>query len=115
MTRIWIALLIVNLAWAAHLVVSYYLAWAACPGDDGRLLMLRHLTTIAAAGVGLVALWLSYRASMSPAPTPPEGVRAPIWSAERGFLARLALALSAMLLFGVLMAGAANLVLPPCL
>jgi hypothetical protein len=114
MTRIWSALLIVNVAWMGHLVVSYFLAWLACAGDSVSLLALRHLTTVVAAGASLVALWQVYRALTSPAPAPPEGVRGPIWAGEYGFLARLTVALGAMLLLGVLMAGAANLALIPC-
>jgi hypothetical protein len=114
MTRIWTALLIVNAAWALHLVVSYFLAWAACVNDPGWLLVLRHLTTVVAAVTGLAALWQAYRASTSPGPTPPAGTQGATWATEYGFLARLALALSAMLLLGVLMAGAANLILPAC-
>ena len=51
MTRIWMALLVVNVAWSLHLVVSYFLAWVACSGDDGRLTTLRHLATVVALGV----------------------------------------------------------------
>jgi hypothetical protein len=114
MTRIWSALLIVNAAWALHLVVSYVLAWAACADDPGWLLALRHLTTIVAAVAGLAALWQAYAASVSSEPTAPDGARGGTWTAEYRFLGRLAVALSAMLLLGVLMAGAANLMLPPC-
>jgi hypothetical protein len=114
MTRIGSALLIVNAAWALHLVVSYFLAWAACADDASWLLALRHLTTVVAAGAGLAALWQAYRASASSSGAASDGARAATWAAEHAFLARLAIALSAMLLFGVLMAGAANLILPPC-
>ena len=37
MKPLWPALLGATVAWALHLVVSYYLAWAACPSDDGTL------------------------------------------------------------------------------
>ena len=114
MTRVWVSLLIVNVAWAGHLLVSYFLAWVACAGDSAWLLALRHLTTVVAGGTSLVALWQAYRALTSPAPAPPEGVRAPIWAGEHGFLALVTVALGAILLLGVLMAGAANLVLLPC-
>lgn len=114
MTRVWLALLIVNVAWAGHLLVSYFLAWMACSGDSTLLVTVRHLTTVVAGGASLVALWVAYRALTSPAPAPPEGMRESIWAGEQGFLAVVTLALGSMLLLGVLMAGAANLVLPPC-
>jgi hypothetical protein len=115
MTRVWLALLIVNVAWAGHLLVSYFLAWMACAGDSTLLMALRHLTTVVAGGASLVALWQAYRALTSSAPAPPEGVRGSTWAGEHDFLALVTVALGAMLLFGVLMAGAANLVLPACL
>jgi hypothetical protein len=115
MTRVWLSLLVVNGAWAGHLLVSYFLAWIACAGDSTLLVALRHLTTVAALGAGLVALWMGYRAMSSQAPAPPEGVNGPAWAGEYGFLGLVTVALGAMLLFGVVMAGAANLVLPSCM
>ena len=49
MARLWPALLAGTVAWSVHLVVSYYLAWAACGGGDGWLAVLRHLATLLSA------------------------------------------------------------------
>lgn len=115
MTRVWVSLLVVNVAWAGHLLVSYFLAWIACAGDSTLLVASRHLTTAVAVAASLVALWQGYRALTAPAPAPPEGVRGPVWAGEHGFLGLVTVALGAMLLLGVVMAGAANLVLPACM
>ena len=114
MTRVWPALLVGNVAWSAHLVVSYYLAAAACAGGDGWLAALRHLATIAAVAATLAGWWQAHRAS-GPRTFTPSGRRERQESAtQRVFLARLAILLSAMSLFAILMTGAANLFLVPC-
>ena len=112
MKPIWPALLATNLVWAGHLVVSYYLAWMACASDDGTLEVLRHLATAVALGVTLAALWRGVRAgsTVSSAGDGAAGEEA----AEHGFLARLTIALSVMLLLAIALAGAANLLLAPC-
>ena len=112
MKPIWPALLAANLAWALHLVVSYYLAWAACAGDDGTLEVLRHLATAVALGVTLAALWRGVRArsTVSSAGNGPRSEEI----AEHAFLARLTVALSTMLLLAIALAGVANFLLAPC-
>jgi hypothetical protein len=112
MKPIWPALLGANVAWAVHLVVSYYLAWAACAGDDGTLEVLRHLATAVALAVTLAALWHGVRARSTVSAAADGAGREEI--AEHVFLARLTIALSVMLLLGIALAGAANLVLVPC-
>ena len=111
MTRTSAALLLAGLAWAVHLVVSYALAWAACTGDDGWPLAARHLTTVAAAGLVLGALLQAVRASRT-------GVTAAAGAqeqaAEHRYVGHLAVVLSLVFLFAIVMAGAANLLLAPC-
>jgi hypothetical protein len=112
MKPIWSALLAVNVAWALHLVVSYYLAWAGCAGDDGMLALLRHLATFTALGVAGVAVWRGVR-DRSTVPAADNGVRREEM-AERGFLATLTVALSLILLLAIVLAGTASLALVPC-
>lgn len=114
MTRVWPALLIGNLAWSAHLVVSYYLASAACMGGDGWLAALRHLATIVAVAATFLGWWLARRV-LRPRGVASDGSREHDESAsQRVFLARLAALLSAMFLLAILMTGAANFFLAPC-
>lgn len=112
MRRIWTALLIANVAWSLHLVVSYYLAWVACSGDDGRLTTLRHLATVVALGVTMAALWWGCR--IPPMMATDNGQRRE-QVAEHAFLTHVTLLLSAMLLFAIVLAGAANVILVPCM
>jgi hypothetical protein len=127
MTRTSLALLGVCLAWAIHLVASYALAWAACAGDGGWLLALRHLATVAAALLGIGVLFQAARAATAQA-APAGGAQsgpaggspaapvsgAPERAAEHRYVARLSVLLSLMLLFAIVMTGAANLFLAPC-
>jgi hypothetical protein len=114
MTRVWPALLVVHVAWSVHLVVSYYLAWAACTGGDGWLLALRHVTTAVALGVGLAASWRAYHAQRATAPERPERLDPQESAAEHAYLARLTLVLGVLFLFAILLAGATNLFIDPC-
>jgi hypothetical protein len=115
MPRVWPALLIVHVAWSAHLVVSYFLAWAACGVDgDWRLAALRHLTTVIALGMTLAAWWQAYRASQSAAGTIGERREQHETVFEHVFLARVTIVLSAIYLFAILMAGSANLFFDAC-
>ena len=111
MSRTSLTLLAAGTAWAVHLVLSYFLAWAGCAGDDGGLLTVRHLATIAAAGLALGALFPAVRAARSPvaaANGAQEG------AAEHRYVAHLSILLSLVFLFAIVMTGAANLFLPPC-
>jgi hypothetical protein len=114
LTRVWPALLTGTVAWSVHLVVSYHLAWAACAGGDGWLAALHHLATAAAVASTLVA-WRQAHLASGPPAAPSGHLEPRDLAAQRLFLARLAGPLNAMLLFSILMAGAANLVLVPCL
>lgn len=111
------ALLVVHVAWAVHLCLSYYLASAACDNDSGWLLMLRHLTTVVSLGLALGSMWLAWRAvamtthELRGGGAPGAGETL----AEHGYLARLTLVLGAVLVLGILLAGTANLFLVPCL
>lgn len=112
MKPIWPALLGANVAWALHLVVSYYLAWAGCSGEDGTLGLLRHLATAVALGVTVAALW---RGVQTRRPAPALGTnKRDEEIAEHGFLGTLTVTLSVVLLLGIAMAGAANFLLAPC-
>ena len=113
--HLWPALLAGNAAWSLHLLVSYYLASAACGADDGWLAALRHLTTLAAVLVTLVG-WRQARRASGPRGVTPDGRSERQGTAtQRVFLARLAELLSAVSLFAILMTGAANFFLVPCL
>jgi hypothetical protein len=114
LTGVWPALLVGTVAWATHLVVSYYLAWAACDGGDGRLAALRHLATVAAAAATLVAWYWAHRASGADAVASGRSQEPGERAAQGLFLAQLAMPLSAIFLFAILMTGAANLFLVPC-
>ena len=114
MTRMWPALLAGHLAWTAHLLLSYYLAWATCGEGDGWLAALRHLATLAAAAVTLAGWWRAHRAAGPRGVTPSGRRERRETAAQRQFLAGLAGLLSAMFLFAILMTGAANLFLVPC-
>jgi hypothetical protein len=115
MPRVWPALLIVHVAWSAHLVVSYYLAWAACgAGDDWRLAALRHLTTLIALGMALAASWQAYRVSQSAVGTIGERREQHEAVLEHVLLARMTIVLSAIYLFAIVMAGSANLFFDAC-
>jgi hypothetical protein len=115
MPRVWPALLIVHVAWSAHLVVSYFLAWAACGVDgDWRLAALRHLTTVIALGMTLAAWWQAYRASQSAAGMIGERHEQHETVFENVFLARVTIVLSAIYLLAILLAGSANLVFNAC-
>ena len=111
MSRTSLTMLAAGTAWAVHLVLSYYLAWAGCAGDAGGLLTVRHLATFAAAGLALGALFQAVRASRSPvsaANGAQEG------AAEHRYVAHLSILLSLVFLFAIVMTGAANLFLLPC-
>ena len=114
MARLWPALLAGNAAWSLHLVVSYYLAHAACAGGDGWLAALRHLATLAAVAVTVVGWRRGQWASGPRAEGAGGRGEPPETAAQRVFLARLATLLSAMFLFAIVMTGAANFFLVPC-
>ena len=111
MSRTSLTLLAAGTAWAVHLVLSYYLAWAGCAGDDGGLLTVRHLVTFAAAGLALGALLQAVRVSRSPVAAT-NGAREQ--AAEHRYVAHLSILLSLVFLFAIVMTGVANLFLPPC-
>ncbi|MCC7372166.1 MAG: hypothetical protein IT306_27375 [Chloroflexi bacterium] len=118
MGRIGWALILGNAAWSVHLVASYYLAWADCLYDDPRLLMLRHLATAVALTVALLAWWLAQRAAAASGPDP-EGVAdgdgpSRTLAGEQGFLGRVTALLSIVFVLAVVLTGAANLFLFPC-
>ena len=113
--RMWPALLAGHLAWTAHLLASYYFAWAGCAGGDGWLSALRHLTTVAAVAVTLAGWWQAQRTSGPRTVTPSGRRERQVDAAQRAFLAQLAILLSVMFLFAILMAGAANFFLVPCM
>jgi hypothetical protein len=114
MTRTWPALLTIHVAWSVHLVVSYYLAWAACPGDDGWLLALRHLATFVAAAAVVASIWHEYQAMTSADRGALAREKGAPSLGERVNLARVTLALSAIYLLGIVLTGSANLFLAPC-
>jgi hypothetical protein len=114
MTRTWPSLLGIHVAWSVHLVVSYYLAWAACTGDDGWLLALRHLATVVAAAAVAMAIWHEIRASRSAPAEPRTGQPDSVPLSERFNLARVTLILAGIYLLAILMTGAASLFLAPC-
>jgi hypothetical protein len=109
------ALLSINVAWSVHLCVSYYLAWAACAGDNWWLLALRHLATIVALALAMASLWLAVRAVTASTRQFRGGGVQQEALAEHGYLVRVAVVLGAMLIFGILLAGTANLFLMPCM
>jgi hypothetical protein len=111
MTATSLALLAAGTAWAVHLVVSYYLAWAGCTGDDGWLLTVRHLVTVAAAGLALGAVIQAVRASRSHGASA-NGARESV--TELRYAAHLSILLSLVFLIAILMTGATNLFLIPC-
>jgi hypothetical protein len=111
MSRTSLALLAAGTAWAVHLVLSYFLAWAGCARDDGALLVVRHLATVAAAGVALGAVIQAVRASGSPAA---EAYGAHEQAAEHRYVAHLSIVLGLVFLFAIVMTGAASLFLSPC-
>ena len=106
-----LTLLAAGTAWAVHLVLSYFLAWAGCAGDDGWLLTVRHLVTVAAAGLALGAVTQAVRASRSQVAA---ANGAQEQAAEHRYVAHLSILLSLVFLFAIVMTGAANLFLPPC-
>ena len=106
----WIALLVIASVWFAHLCVSYFLAWADCATTQPGLLMVRHVAT--ALGLTLI-IALSIRArSASAAGRVPTIHAEPVL--EHKFFTGLTVTLGAMFLFGVVLAGAANFFLGPC-
>jgi hypothetical protein len=111
MTGTSLALLAAGTAWAVHLVLSYYLAWAGCAGTDGWLLTVRHLVTVAAAGLALGALLQAVRASRSQVAAAHGGQEG---AAEHRYVAHLSILLSLVFFFAIVMTGVANLFLLPC-
>ena len=102
----WLGMIVVAGVWFVHLAASYFLAWADCATNHTGLLIARHLVTMAALAVTIAVGSLSHRISSPPVET--ERVL------EQSFMMRLNVALSLMFLFAVVLAGATNLVLAPC-
>ena len=115
MRGLWPGLLAINAAWSLHLLASYFLAWRDCVAPDGVLLVLRHMVTVVALGVTLVAWWRAAHVSAQAPSSAGQSGAAGEATAERAYLARVTLFLSVMFFFAVLLAGAANLFLPPCI
>jgi hypothetical protein len=99
---LWIALLTGHVAWSVHLLASYLLATAGCAVDPGGLPLARHATTIVAAAATAGAAAFGARTAAVEA------------AGERRYAALLALALNATFLFAILLAGAAGLLVRPC-
>lgn len=92
-TRVWLWVLGINVAWAAHLVLSYHLAWQDCVTPNGWLLVARHVVSVAALGVTLAAWWRTSRTSAVISAAGAPGQEA---TAERGYLARVTVLMSVM-------------------
>jgi hypothetical protein len=109
-------------AWGVHLLLSYALADLGCRQETTALLTGRHvLTVLAVAAIGAVtaAVWpwprgQGDRGTASPAPASAVPTSSQLLHAERRFLAVVALAINAIFLLAVLLAGSTSLVLVPC-
>jgi hypothetical protein len=104
--RLWFAFLSGHLAWSGHLVIGYYLAAQACTGNDTALWALRTLLTMAAVVFTLVGAAIAWAEQRRPGDRPVVS--------ERRFLAYVALTLSGLFLFAIVLSSSAGLVLPPC-
>jgi hypothetical protein len=110
-----LALLIITAVWSLHLVLSYFLAWLDCVAvADSMLLSLRHLTTVLALGVTVVAWIYALRGPARRPSSIADGRESQELMMEHGFLGTLTVLLSAMFLFAIVLAGAANFFLRPC-
>ena len=98
---LWFVLLGGHVVWSLHLLVSYFLASAACTFVTDEWAVTRHAATLVAGAVTLAALAAGYR-MMGAGP------------AEPRFVARVGMALSTMFLFAIAAAGVAGMALPPC-
>jgi hypothetical protein len=99
---LWVALFAGHLAWTVHLLLSYLVAALACSSGGGWSPVPLHLTTVSAlavAAAGLAAGGAAAREREAP---------------ERRFVGRFALALGAVFLFAIVLAGGAGLFLLPC-
>jgi hypothetical protein len=101
--RLWVAVLAAHLAWSTHLVVGYGFAGRVCAGDPQWWALNPWLTaaalaaTVAAGGAAL----LERRAITT------GGL-----AVERRFVADLALVLSGVFGFAIVLAGAASALVP---
>ncbi len=112
-------------AWTAHLLLSYLLADLGCRGESALLVAGRHVTTVVAVAAVIAVTWpmRTYLAGQS-SRVQNLGVSAAKQVAgpqagrpallERPFLARVALILNVLFLFAIVIAGAMNLFLAPC-
>jgi hypothetical protein len=106
----WLPTLIVATAWFIHLAVSYFLAWVDCVNNQSGLLISRHLVTAIGLGITVVTLSMAQRDTVVE-DGPHDHTKQVL---EQSFMARLSVATGLMFLFAVLLAGAANLFLAPC-
>jgi hypothetical protein len=104
--RLWFALLSGHLAWSGHLVIGYYLAAQACAGNDTALWALRTVLTTVAVAVTLVGAGIAWAEQRRVAEGPVV--------IERQFLANVAMMLSGIFLFAIVLSSSAGLVLPAC-
>ncbi len=103
MTRtLWFAVFGGHVAWTAHLLVGYFLASLACASSGSWSGAPLHVTTISALAVTVAGVGAG-RAAASQRGTP-----------EQRFIGRFGIALSAVFLFAIVLAGAAGAFLPPC-
>lgn len=98
---LWVALLAGHLAWSVHLLVSYFLASLACSSSGSWSAVPFQVATISALAVTAAGLAAGRAGASNSAP-------------ERRFVGHFGLALGAVFLFAIVLAGAAGLFLAPC-
>ena len=97
---LWFALLAGPLAWTGHELLSYMLVKVACSTGLG---VLEHLVTLGALAVAAAGAHVGMRIRAGSPPDPPE------------FVANVAVTISGLFVFAILMEAIPDIVLNPCL